>query len=277
MVIAGIGVDHDQLVESVQRHFVDTAPAWRTDTRVLSDQSVAQYTGGLETLEKDMSNVSLGPTPMPELGHLVIGLESVGHHHEDFIPFCVLNMMMGGGGSFSAGGPGKGMYTRLYTRVLNRHHWMYSATAYNHAYNDSGIFCIIAACHPQQLQELTQVLLREFVAITGDITEEELQRAKTQLKSMLLMNLESRPVIFEDCARQVLSVGHRRRPEHFISLIDKVSRDDLNRIGRKMLDTKAAVAAIGSLKKLPSYSDIEIGLLDKDGSLPSRRKFKLFQ
>jgi len=255
---------------------VDTAPSWRADSRVVSDQSVAQYTGGLDTLEKDMSNVSLGPTPMPELGHLVIGLESVGHHHEDFIPFCVLNMMMGGGGSFSAGGPGKGMYTRLYTRVLNRYHWMYSATAYNHAYNDSGIFCIIASCHPQQLQELTQVLLREFVAITGDITEEELQRAKTQLKSMLLMNLESRPVIFEDCARQVLSVGHRRRPEHFISLIDKVSRDDINRIGRKMLDTKAAVAAIGSLKKLPSYSDIEIGLLDKDGSLPSRRKFKLF-
>ena len=31
-----------------------------------------------------------------------------------------------------------------------------------------------------------------------------------------------------------------------------------------MLDSKAAVAAIGSLKKLPSYSDIEIGLLDKD-------------
>lgn len=45
-----------------------------------------------------------------------------------------------------------------------------------------------------------------------------------------------------------------------------MSRDDLNRIGRKMLDTKAAVAAIGSLKKLPSYSDIEIGLLDKDVS-----------
>ena len=36
------------------------------------------------------------------------------------------------------------MYTRLYTRVLNQYHWMYSATAYNHAYNDSGIFCIHA-------------------------------------------------------------------------------------------------------------------------------------
>ena len=85
-----------------------------------------------------------------------------------------------------------------------------------------------------------------------------------------------------DCARQVLSVGRRRKPEHFINMIDQVGVEDLRRIGRnwssgisqilichissgrKMLDSKAAVAAIGSLKKLPSYSDIEIGLLDKD-------------
>ena len=75
--------------------------------------------GCLESLET-LSDVSLGPTPMPELGHIVIGLERFGHQHPHFIPFCVLNMMMGGGGSFSAGGPGKGMYTRLYTRVLNK-------------------------------------------------------------------------------------------------------------------------------------------------------------
>ena len=43
---------------------------------------------------------------MPELAHLAIGLESVSHQHPDFIPFCVMNTMMGGGGSFSAGGPG---------------------------------------------------------------------------------------------------------------------------------------------------------------------------
>ena len=58
---------------------------------------------------------------MPELAHCVIGLESCSHTDDDFIAFCVLNMMMGGGGSFSAGGPGKGMYTRLYLNVLNRY------------------------------------------------------------------------------------------------------------------------------------------------------------
>lgn len=71
--------------------------------------------------EADLSDVSIGPNPLPELAHIVIGLESVGHQHKDFVTHCVLNMMMGGGGSFSAGGPGKGMYTRLYTNVLNRY------------------------------------------------------------------------------------------------------------------------------------------------------------
>ena len=46
-----------------------------------------------------------------------------------------------------------------------------------------------------------------------------LQRAKRQLKSMLLMNLEARPVVFEDIARQVLATGHRKRPEYFIEAI----------------------------------------------------------
>merc|ERR1712142_878232 len=151
MVVAGVGVDHDELVEATVKHFVEKPPVWASGNvpKVVTDRSVAQYTGGLEVLEKDLR------------------------------PFCVLNMMMGGGGSFSAGGPGKGMYTRLYTRVLNRYHWMYSATAYNHAYNDSGIFCIHASAHPQSLVELTQVLVRELVAITGRISEEELNRAKT--------------------------------------------------------------------------------------------------
>ena len=49
------------------------------------------------------------------------------------------------------------MYTRLYTHVLNRHHWMYSATAFNHAYNDTGLFCISASAPPEQLSETTQV------------------------------------------------------------------------------------------------------------------------
>ncbi len=35
-------------------------------------------------------------------------------------------------------------------------------------------------------------------------------------------------------------------------------------LGRKMLSSRVSLAAMGSLKKLPSYSDIELGLLDKE-------------
>jgi len=47
----------------------------------------------------------------------------------------------------------------------------------------------------------------------------ELNRAKTQLQSMLLMNLESRPVVFEDIGRQVLATGERLPPSHYFDEI----------------------------------------------------------
>ena len=154
---------------------------------------------------------------------------------------------------------------------------MYSATAFNHAYADAGLFCINASGHPEQLGELAGIIIHEMAILTGDIGYEELERAKTQLKSMLLMNLESRPVIFEDLARQVLAQGIRQKPEHYIEKINQITKDDINRIAKKMLTSKPSVAAIGSLKNLPSYKDIELGLLHKDGLMPRKRQFSIFR
>lgn len=158
---------------------------------------------------------------LPELAHVVIGLEGTSHEDPDFVASCVLNLMMGGGGSFSAGGPGKGMYTRLYTNVLNQHHWMYSATASNHAYQDTGLFCIHVSSPPQYVNQAVKVIIHEMIAMASLPGSDELRRAKTQLQSMLLMNLEARPVVFEDVGRQVLATGRRKKPEEFIGAIGK--------------------------------------------------------
>lgn len=40
-----------------------------------------------------------------------------------------------------------------------------------------------------------------------------------QLKSQLLLNLEMRPVRFEDMARQVLAHGIRRKPQEYMQKI----------------------------------------------------------
>jgi mitochondrial-processing peptidase subunit alpha len=51
---------------------------------------------------------------------------------------------------------------------------MHNATAYNHAYADSGVFCVHASAHPSQLRDLVDVITREFVAMAGPIEETDL-------------------------------------------------------------------------------------------------------
>lgn len=46
-------------------------------------------------------------------------------------------------------------------------------------------------------------MLRAMLRATMDIPEEELSRAKNQLKALLMHNLESRAVVAEDLARCV--------------------------------------------------------------------------
>ncbi|CAM9667286.1 unnamed protein product [Bubo scandiacus] len=275
MVLAGVGIEHEQLVECAKKHLLGAEPVWGSGQTRDVDRSVAQYTGGIVKVEKDMSDVSLGPTPIPELTHIMIGLESCSFLEEDFIPFAVLNMMMGGGGSFSAGGPGKGMFTRLYLNVLNRHHWMYNATSYHHSYEDTGLLCIHASADPKQVREMVEIITREFILMAGAVGEVELERAKTQLKSMLMMNLESRPVIFEDVGRQVLATNTRKLPHELCALISQVKSTDIKRVVTKMLHKKPAVAALGDLTDLPTYEHIQAALSSKDGRLP--RMYRLFR
>ncbi|EHH23674.1 hypothetical protein EGK_07191 [Macaca mulatta] len=281
MVLAGVGVEHEHLVDCAQKYLLGVQPAWGSAEAVDVDRSVAQYTGGIAKLERDMSNVSLGPTPIPELTHIMVGLESCSFLEEDFIPFAVLNMMMGGGGSFSAGGPGKGMFSRLYLNVLNRHHWMYNATSYHHSYEDTGLLCIHASADPRQVREMVEIITKEFILMGGTVDTVELERAKTQLTSMLMMNLESRPVIFEDVGRQVLATRSRKLPHELCTLIreycggSNVKPEDVKRVASKMLRGKPAVAALGDLTDLPTYEHIQTALSSKDGRLP--RTYRLFR
>ena len=108
----------------------------------------------------------VGPNPFPELTHVAIAMESCSYLEDDFFSYAVLNAYMGGGGSFSAGGPGKGMYTHIYQGVLTQHHWVYWAMAQNHAYTDSGIFCLLGSAHPSRARDLTEVLCQQFHHMT---------------------------------------------------------------------------------------------------------------
>ncbi|KFD67703.1 LOW QUALITY PROTEIN: hypothetical protein M514_08558, partial [Trichuris suis] len=239
IIIGGVGISHEALVNASKVLFERPSPTWVSEEKIQVDESLAQYTGGEIRIEKDLSNVGMAINPFPELGHFVIGFESCKFTDEDFVPFCVLNSLMGGGGSFSAGGPGKGMYTR--------YHWIYNATSVNLGYADSGIFFIRASTHPKNL---------------GDL--DELERAKTQLKSSLLMNLEQRPVRFEDLTRQILGQGMRKSPLEYVDAIGEVCAADIDRVVNRLLSTRVSIVGYGTLKKLPSCDKVDRVIAKRD-------------
>lgn len=82
------------------------------------------------------------------------------------VVMTVLTYLLGGGNSFSSGGPGKGMHSRLYTRVLNQHAWVHSCSAFNSTFNDSGLVGIAAACDPTHVQEMLNVMCNELESVT---------------------------------------------------------------------------------------------------------------
>lgn len=196
----------------------------------------AHYTGGFIALP----SIPPPASPMlPRLSHIHLAFEALPISSPDIYALATLQTLLGGGGSFSAGGPGKGMYSRLYTNVLNQHGWVESCIAFNHSYTDSGIFGISASCSPTRITEMVEVMCRELQALTLDtgyssLQAQEVNRAKNQLRSSLLMNLESRMVELEDLGRQVQVHGRKVSVREMCEQIEALTVEDLRRVARKV-------------------------------------------
>ena len=129
------------------------------------------------------------------------------------------------------------MYSRLYTNVLNQYGWVENCMAFNHAYTDSGLFGISAACATQYVPRMLDTMARELALLStetghGRLSDIEVKRAKNQLRSSLLMNLESRMVELEDLGRQVQVHGRRVPVKEMVANIEKVTIADLRRVAK---------------------------------------------
>lgn len=200
----------------------------------------SHYTGGylaLPTLPAPPNKFTI------PLSYVHLAFEGLPISSEDIYAQATLQTLLGGGGSFSAGGPGKGMYSRLYTNVLNQHGWVESCVAFNHSYTDSGLFGIAGACEPGRVGAMVDVICRELQALTLDsgfssLQLAEVNRAKNQLRFSLLMNLESRLVELEDLGRQVQVHGRKVGVREMCDKIDALTVEDLRRVAKHIFSGK---------------------------------------
>lgn len=208
----------------------------------------AHYTGGFLSLPTHPPS----PNPMmPAFTHIHLAFEGLPISSEDIYALATLQTLLGGGGSFSAGGPGKGMYSRLYTNVLNQYGWVESCVAFNHSYTDSGLFGIAASCYPGRTAKMLEIMCRELRALSLDtgfsaLGEIEVRRAKNQLRSSLLMNLESRMVELEDLGRQVQVYGRKVPVHEMTKKIGELTIRDLRRVAKMVVGGMVENAGCGS-------------------------------
>ncbi|KAI0077452.1 hypothetical protein K474DRAFT_1596058 [Panus rudis PR-1116 ss-1] len=209
----------------------------------------ATYTGGHKFLKN----------PTSEFNHLYLGFEGVGIHDDDVYALATMQVLLGGGGSFSAGGPGKGMYSRLYTHILNHYPQIDHCASFHHIYTDSSLFGLFATFVPASnssrshgntpAQILPHLVHQLSLLLYSPIPKAELQRAKNQLKSSLVMALESRAVEVEDLGRQVL-VHNRKIPvSEMCERIDEVDQKTITRVAARIFGPqcgkKATVVCMG--------------------------------
>ncbi|KAJ1370800.1 hypothetical protein KIN20_032603 [Parelaphostrongylus tenuis] len=166
LVVAGVGVDHADLVSAVERHFQSGSSAWEENPNLLLVTYPVRWGEHVSALS--LRGPSLAGRRRRFGAYAAIaGRQAFAcpRHAQysaflcrdpDLIAFCT-PMQLGGESSFSSGGPGKGMYSRLYTEVMNRCHWIYGATSYNHSYADAGLFCVHASSDPERINDVLTV------------------------------------------------------------------------------------------------------------------------
>ena len=227
MVLAAAGhVDHERLLTLAEDAFA-SLPA-----RAGPSFDEAHYRGGDFRSERALEQL-----------HLLIGLDGIAYDDPDFATLQVLSTLLGGG-----------MSSRLFQEVREKRGLAYSVFSFASSYVDGGLFGIYAGAAPEDAAELAEVVCDETRKLCDGVSDEEVARARAQLKSGLLMSLESSFARCETLARQMLIYGRPKTIEEMVAEIDSVDGAAVRGCMARLLDATApTVTALGPLGSLPEY------------------------
>ena len=224
MIISGAGaIDHDEITAMAKTRFSDFS------SRPTLKPTEAYYTGG-EIIQ---------PRKLMET-QILLGFEGRAYHARDFYALQILAGILGGG-----------MSSRLFQQVRENHGLCYSIHAFHWGFSDTGVFGIHAATGGEDVEKLIPVILDELLRACERIDEEEVLRARAQVRSGLLMSQESSIATSEQIARQTLLYGRPISNEELMERINAITAQRLcDLAGRLFTSSKLTLAAVGPTEKL---------------------------
>ncbi len=229
MILAAAGnVDHDHLVslaeEALSGLGADSRPAIEA----------ARYAGGEYRETRDLEPV-----------HIVLGFQGVSYGEDDFYSGSVLSSLFGGG-----------MSSRLFQEVREKHGLVYSIYSFLSPYSDDGLFAVYAGTGEEHLKTLVPIVCDELCKIRETVTEDEVERARTQLKSSILMSLESTSSRCEQLARQLMIYGRPLPVDEVVGRIETVDADGVMQVARRVTSSTPTLAALGPVTNLESFETL---------------------
>jgi predicted Zn-dependent peptidase len=123
---------------------------------------------------------------------------------------------------------GASMFGRLFVELREKRGLCYSVYARHGASNLYGTMTAYVGTTPERAQESMDVLLGEFSRLKGSITQEELDRSRTNIKASIIMGEESPGARAASNATDWWLLKRVRTLQEIHEAIDRVKLDSLN-------------------------------------------------
>ncbi len=159
--------------------------------------------------------------------HCVMGRESFSIHHQDRVPFFMLNNILGG----------PGMNSRLNLALREKYGFVYGIDSGFTSYTDTGIFNIYFATEVKQLEKSVSLVKAELVKLQEKaLTPLQLSNAKAQLKGQLAIAEENNNSFMLMMARSILDVNKIDTMDVIFEQIDEVTSTKLQELANEIFD-----------------------------------------
>ena len=224
MVFSAAGnLEHDQFVEAVSQKFNGLLPgeaAHEMQAPLASARILLQNKKSLEQVQLCMG------VPAPPITD------------DNRYATLILNTILGGG-----------MSSRLFQTIREERGMAYAIYSDLSPYSDTGSLCVYAGTSAGNALECIDLILAEFRNLKEVLlSDEELTRAKDQLKGNILMGLESSNSRMANLARQEMYFHQFFTAEEVIVRIEAVTAEQIQAMAQRLfVPDRIAVTLLGRL------------------------------
>jgi len=232
MIIAAAGsLNHERFADLVRQKF---------------SQLKAKQNGFKQTPPQTFSKIIARNKKSLEQVQICMGVPALQIADDRRYVGYVLNTLLGGG-----------MSSRLFQNIRENQGLCYAIYSDLNSYRDTGCLSVFAGTSQEWAPKVLESVVGEFRNLKAEpVPEEELSRAKAQLKGSLMLSLESSTARMSNLARQEMYFDRFFSLDEIIERIESVSADQLQDMAQNLfLQDKIAVTVLGNLEGLKISSE----------------------